>query len=261
VIEAFAPIGAMAAPIALGVFCGALIHISGVGAGVVLVPALTLLLGLPPATAVGTASAFSTAIKIPSAWSHWRSGSVSVQALSNFASTALPLAAIAAGAIATTLRLWPEMGPQLQAILRWAIAIAAVMAAASLLVPLLQSMLERSGMPVGSGLCGLLVGSTGVGGGALIVPLLMAATTLNPRQVVGTSIAAGLVLSAVAALIFGAGSAVDWSTCGLMLIGAVCALKPAEIAFARLEDRDVRALTIGLVCAAAVAMLTSAVIS
>lgn len=59
-----------------GLFCGVLILLSGVGAGVIMLPGMIMLFGLAPATAVGTASLVSVLIKVVAAYAHGRDSRV-----------------------------------------------------------------------------------------------------------------------------------------------------------------------------------------
>ena len=68
---------------------------------------------------------------------------------------------------------------------------------------------------------GLLVGQTGVGGGALMTPLLVLLFQLHPMAAVGTDLLYACVTKSVGTLVHGKHRTVDWRIVGWLATGSV----------------------------------------
>ena len=110
--------------IAFGFLSGALILMTGVGAGVIVVPGLIALFGMPPSLAIGTASAFSVLTKIMAGLSHLREGNVSKTLSLSFGRIALPATIVAALLVNVLLAALPEARATIQLSLKVAVEIA-----------------------------------------------------------------------------------------------------------------------------------------
>ncbi len=67
---------------------------------------------------------------------------------------------------------------------------------------------------------GFLSGLLGLGGGVIVVPGLIFLVGLNQYSAAATSMATIVVSAAAALLAFSGGGGVDWSTAGIVFIGA-----------------------------------------
>jgi uncharacterized protein len=244
-------------PVLLGAAVGTAIYLTGVGAGVLLIPALVLLFGLDTSTAIGTASIFSVFSKVSAVASHYRAGHVAMPLLLRFLWWALPAAVIAALALALTLRGLPAWGPILQLALQWAVFGATVIAAATMWSAAAQTRLGRLGN-AGSLSVGVLFGCTGVGGGALIVPLLASRCTVGLRPVIGTATLAGLILSLATGAILGTVGQIAWNYLGWMALGSLLLVRPSRMLFRHLDDRVLAVLVLVIIFGAALAIGTKA---
>jgi hypothetical protein len=244
----------------LGAAVGTAIHLTGVGAGVLLIPALIMLLGLDTSTAIGTASMFSVFSKVGAVVSHYRAGHVAIPLLLRFMRWALPAAVIAALALALTLRWSPAWRPALQLALQWAVFGATVIAAATMWSAAAQARLGRLG-DAGSLSVGVLFGCTGVGGGALIVPLLASRYTQGLRPVIGTATLAGLTLSLATGAILGTAGQIAWDHLGWMTLGSLLLISPSRMLFRYLNDRALAVLVVVIILGAALAMGTKAAVA
>jgi len=75
---------------------------------------------------------------------------------------------------------------------------------------------------IGIGLvAGLLGGLFGLGGGAIIVPMLILGIGMNPALAIGTSLATIIPTALMATLRHSQLGHVDWKVAGLMAIGSV----------------------------------------
>lgn len=70
-------------------------------------------------------------------------------------------------------------------------------------------------------LVGLLVGQTGVGGGALMTPILVLLFGVHPTAAVGTDLLYAAVTKSTGTLVHGMNKTVDWGITGRLAIGSV----------------------------------------
>ena len=235
-----------------GFISGMLILMTGVGAGVIVVPGLIALFGMPPSLAIGTASVFSVLTKIMAGVSHLRQGNISKALFFSFGRFAVPATLLTALLVNGLLAYLPDARSTIQLSLKLAVVGAAAAALALMFYQRLNNAMRHSGPYFLPLLSGALVGATGVGGGVLIVPALMAASTENIKRIIGTSVVLGLVLSIVTGLVYGAAGALAWRVALLMTAGALVAMPIAGRLFKRASDSQVRILS-GFLIAVAIA--------
>jgi len=68
---------------------------------------------------------------------------------------------------------------------------------------------------------GALIGVTGLGGGALIVPIFFILTSLSSKKIVGTSIAITLIASATTAIFYAKEGRVDYEIAIVITLGSI----------------------------------------
>ena len=137
----------------------------------------------------------------------------------------------------------------IQKTLKMAVVIAAACAMAMMFLEGLNAAMRRSGRHALPVFTGTLIGATGIGGGVLIVPALMAASNEPLKRIIGTSVILGLVLSLITGAVYGASGALDWRITLWMTAGALLAMPIAGRLFRRMTEQQVRrlsALVIGL---------------
>jgi uncharacterized protein len=180
--------------------CG--IALTGVGAGVVTAPVLMIWLGVPPATAVGTALVFGAAVKLPAALAYWREGHVELHAVKAMVAGGLP--GVLLGAL--LLELFAREG--LRQVVLLLVGLVVVTSAVLGLVrtlskarsPVRSSSERRSDRRRLGWVClpiGVEVGFSSAGAGALGTLALLHFTPLAAATVVGTDLVFGLALSIV----------------------------------------------------------------
>jgi uncharacterized membrane protein YfcA len=183
--------------ILLGFGIACIVGLTGMGGGPLAAPLLMLVLGVPPAEAVGTSLLFVFFTKLAAASVYWRRGQVDYPALKLLCYGGLP------GVIAGTFVLQRmTQHPKLQPIVLTAIgAIIAVMALFSLWRTFVAhttaadpSRVRR--LPWLAAPIGLEVGFSSAGAGALTSLALLSNTRLQPAMVVGTDLVFGLALAA-----------------------------------------------------------------
>ena len=70
-------------------------------------------------------------------------------------------------------------------------------------------------------LVGLLVGQTGMGGGALMTPVLVLVFGMHPATAVGTDLLYASATKSVGTLVHGLGQTVNWRIVGRLATGSV----------------------------------------
>ena len=216
----------------VGFLVGALIGLTGLGGGVVLLPLLILGLHVAPLVAVGSGAVFSALTKIGGAVVHWRRGNVDWRLAAAMALGSVP-GALAGVRLLALLR--ARYGEGVNEILTTLIG------ALLIVIPLLmlfQKRLEERGgsrlrdlLPgwihryhgaVATGLIGgILVGATSVGSGSVIMILLLLFYRRRPAVLVGTDIFHAVILTGVAGLAHLGLGTVDFRLVGWLVVGSV----------------------------------------
>jgi uncharacterized membrane protein YfcA len=234
----------------LGLVVGAFVGLSGVGAGVLMAPAL-ILLGIHPSIAIGTDLAYSSVTKLVGTV---RNASVRLIQRSWFL---LMLAGSVPGTVLGTElpRLVPQAGGErfLQH------ALATVLIAASVAIVAKEVLSVRGVIPGGQdwarsrpwavvavgAVIGFLVGMTSIGSGSLFMLFLLAFSGMSVREAVATDIANAGGLTLVAGMLHLAEGTVDLRLAGNLLIGSV----PGILLGSGLAQRvPAKALKLGIAC-------------
>ena len=214
--------------ILIGLVVGVLIGLTGMGGGSLLTPAIIVLLGRDPLTAVGTGLVIAAVTKLFGSVAHGRMGNVDGRTTLTLLAGSLP------GALAGAALLWGILYTGVVAVgslVKTAIGFTLLLAALSLWT---RPLWERSGTRAArkpevvrtstvmvAFVVGALVTLTSVGTGTLLVPFLIFFCRLPVSKVVGTDIVHGLVLTAVVATMYVIGGHVDWTLATTVLVGAV----------------------------------------
>ncbi len=206
-----------------GLGVGFLIGTSGVGSGSLLAPVL-LLLGIQPATVVGSDLAFGLLTKSAGVGLHARQGAVRLRWVWLLTRGSLP--GVVAGSVlvgrvahsAGTIRAW----------------IAGMLVLTSLAVFLLDFARRRSAtllarlqeprpwvVSLAGLLIGIAVGATSIGSGSLVDIVLMLFSPLSGADIVGTGLAHGILLSSVASVVHWHLGTIDLALVGNLLVGSV----------------------------------------
>ena len=182
--------------IALGFGIALAIGLTGVGAGVLTAPALLLLLGMPPKTAVGTALIFGGVVKLIAAPNYlWRK-QVDFKVLAWMAAGGMP------GVLLGTILLDHVLRAS-SALLYGVLGVIIVVSAALNIWRMWSAKRNeptkdrRQWLPAVTFPIGLEFGFSSAGAGALGTIAVMGLTTLASAQVVGTDVFFGLILSLV----------------------------------------------------------------
>ncbi|MDI3298058.1 MAG: sulfite exporter TauE/SafE family protein [Bacillota bacterium] len=250
-----------------GLLTGFLVGLTGVGGGALLTPVLVLL-GVPVPAAVGSDLLTNSLTKAVGLWQYGRRGDVAWSWAWAIALPGIP-GALAGSWLVGHLGRAPGADLLLHRLLGAALVLSAATNLARLLLPRrpdsgrgeavggrqeLARAPRRLLAPLGA-FIGLMVGLTSVGAGSLVAPLLLATGRLAPREVVGTDIAAAVVISAAAALAHGLAGTVHLGLAACLLAGSLPGVWLGGRLGGRLPARPLRALLSGTVLAVGLAWL------
>lgn len=219
--------------LALGLGIGFTTGMTGMGAAVLVVPSL-IALGLPAVNAVGTGAFYSMLARVHATYEHLRLRTVRKRTAFYIILGGVPTA-FSASFIITHLA--KTLGSRLDFVLKIIISIAMLMTWAIMFISFFKSRkgglkdyyvpprhfpLRRKllGIAAGAGV-GILIGSTSIGGGVLIIPILVTVFQLSPNNTVGTSTMISVVMSAVTTLAYFLGRNVNLSIAATMFIGGI----------------------------------------
>ncbi|MEN8255394.1 MAG: sulfite exporter TauE/SafE family protein [Verrucomicrobiota bacterium] len=252
-------------------FC---IGLTGVGGGVLMLPALTLLFGMDPVAAVGTASLYSFLTKVSATWHHFKLKTVEWKIAWRFLIGAVPAN--------IGIALWISSHGSDEEFNQGLKAFIAGVVCFSVLIMLVNSLIKRTGPALRFGehtlahylanhpallhglniaigaIVGSLIGATSIGGGVLIIPALIIVFGLSASRTVGTSIFISIALNLITASIYGGSKAVDIPTVVVMALGSLATVYYGSKLAVRLPDRLLKFMVFGLMFVTALLMVADA---
>jgi uncharacterized membrane protein YfcA len=260
--------------IVLGLVIGFCIGLTGIGGGVLVLPALTLLLGIPPVQAVGTTSLYAFLTKITATFHHARLKTIDWGTSLRFLAGAMPANAM--------VSLWiSRQGSDEDFQERLTMFIVGVVFFSVLMMILnmvkrsrtaLETeertlgdritghLLLRNSLSILMGaLVGGLIGATSIGGGVLIVPIMIILFNLPASRTVGSSIFISLLLTFFTSIIYGKSGEVDEATAIIMAAGSLAGVYNGSRLSSRMPERLLQGIMIGLILLVAVLMLINQV--
>lgn len=240
-----------------GFFFSLLILWSGVGAGVLVIPALITGFHLEPLVAIASGSAFAFISKAMMTIGHAKQGGIDWRAAFLFLRICLPITAATAAFMAYLSK--SEQGVVLELTLIVAILITGCIALTALLSKQIKEIASQWSMNAVSTITGILMGLTGVGGGVMVVPALATSGRLPLKVAVATSIPVGLILSLAVSLTLGFSGLVDYHVVASLLAGALIAIPIGTRLFHIFSEQLVRRVTCTLIAIALIQLVIKAV--
>lgn len=206
---------------------GTLIGLTGVGGGVLLLPLLIFVLGVPPILAVGSDALFNFFTKIPSSLVHLSKGTVRKKVV-----LALAVGSVPGSYLGVTLlgHLRTVYGTGVNKFVTIAVGIMLICIPTLLLFqrkieervanrpPTAKSFLGMSAIGL---LAGFLVGMTSVGSGSIVMMLLLLFYSFPPKVMVGTDIVHAVALTGMTSLLHYRLGNINFSLVGALLIGSI----------------------------------------
>lgn len=242
--------------IILGSIFGLCLGLTGVGGGVLLIPMLQFFCEMPPVLAVGTASMISAMVKVNASFFHLKANNVSWRQMALLFLGALPLTLLVTQCI-VFLNEHPVHSEITQSLVSFLVLLVMFGSLASVLIKYLShragTKQAESGKPnkstaVLSGMfCGTVLGSTGVGGGVLLLPIFTNLLNVDIKKAIGSSVVVALLLSSVAALGYAKGGQSDFGTALLFLIGSFAGVPLASIFMSRLSENSIYLITLAII--------------
>ncbi len=235
-----------------GLLVGIMVGMTGVGGGSLMAPILILVLGVAPATAVGTDLWFAAITKAVGGAVHYRLGEPDWLVVRRLAMGSIP-AAIATLAFLSGV----GMGPMKQGVIVQALGAILVLTAVATVswrwvqrhaADLAQERaaryraLQPALTVAGGAVLGAMVTLTSIGAGALGATMLLALYPLrmNARRLVGTDIVHAVPLTLVAGIGHLVMGHVDWGLLGALLVGSIPGIIAGSWLATRLSDRLIR---------------------
>lgn len=252
-----------------GLLVGALVGLTGVGGGSLMAPILILLIGVAPATAVGTDLWFAAITKLVGGTVHHRYGEPDWQVVRRLACGSLP-AAVATMIVLSQLHMGQVKQGFLMNLLGGALVVTALATlswgwlrrkAASVSESRAQAYRKvQPGLTVLAGaILGVLVSMTSVGAGALGATLLLALypRRMNPARLVGTDIVHAVPLTMVAGLGHLWLGNVNFALLGSLLVGSIPGIFIGSLLATRVSGAVIRPFLAVVLVASGLKMLLS----
>jgi len=201
----------------LGFVVGFLIGLTGVGGGSLMTPSL-IFLGVEPLTAVGTDLLYATVTRVFGVLFHGKRGHVRKDIALRLLAGSVP-AVLVGGYILRAL--------DKEVLNRYLTLTLGIILVVTALLSLLKGEIKPPVRPrwayvyLLGFIVGLTVQFTSVGAGVIISFTLMNVARINPREVVGTTILYGLVLSAMSFVSYASMGSVDYRLAGTLIAGTV----------------------------------------
>jgi hypothetical protein len=213
--------------VVIGFAVGALIGMTGLGGGVLLLPILIFGLRVPAILAVGSDALFNFVTKIGSSWVHLSKGTVRRKVVLALAAGSAPGSILGVSFLTYLRNLY---GAGVNDFIKSAIGLLLIIIPTLLLLqrrieervanrpPTAKSFVGMTIIGLGAG---FLVGMTSVGSGSIVMMLLLLFYSYPPRVMVGTDIVHAVVLTGVTSLLHFRLGNVDPSLVGYLLIGSI----------------------------------------
>jgi uncharacterized membrane protein YfcA len=243
-----------------GLVIGGLINITGVGGGVLIIPALVLFFSLPITVAVGTASLFSTLTKIVSSINHIISKTVNWKVTLWFLVGAVPTTILSALSVVYMLQNYPEQGALVQQILRYFVIGVMLFSVAMIYFSkqkISQDYLSIFRLIFLGAIIGVVMAYSGIGGGVLIIPALALSTSERMKSIVSCSIVIAVIISMLSGIIYAEGGQISWNILIGLLVGSAIGIPLSNPIRHRLSNEKLTQFVLLLIVISAGMMLFS----
>jgi uncharacterized membrane protein YfcA len=255
--------------IIFGFGIGLLVGMTGAGGASLMTPALILVFGINPVTAIGTDIFYAAVTKTVGGWEHLRQRTVHRGLAFWIAVGGVPATLLGVSVIELLQERYGD--ETLERIVFGMLGATLVVVAAATLIRtlLLPDVLkERHAMhlyrrhiiaAVATGaVTGFVIGLTSAGSGTLIAIILIAVFRLTPERVVGTSIFAGAVLLWAAGAAHWIGGNVDFGLAGTILVGSIPGVIVGSRMAVRAGQDALRIVLTVVLLASGIALITKA---
>jgi len=244
--------------IILGLIIGFFVGLTSIGSGVIVLPVLTVLLR-DPITAIGTTTLYAFFTKITALFYHIKLKTISWKISLFFLIGAIPSTIIAANFVS---------GKNNDLIfkknLEYSILIIILISILSIFLNIIRkkptykknkkfynfefiNLFPKKILAVISGLfCGILVGSTSIGGGIIVIPLLIILFKITTKNAVGSSIFLALVMTMLTSFIYGLKGQQDILTAIIMALGSIAGVHFGSKLTTKIPDKFLKIIVLFL---------------
>jgi uncharacterized membrane protein YfcA len=254
----------------LGLVIGFCIGLTGVGGGILVIPALTVILRIDPIIAVGTTTLYAFLTKITATLHHFKLKTIDWEISMRFLAGAVPANIITA--------IWVThhgADEAFKASLKTFIVYVVLFSVGIMILNLIGQIrpsVEKKELSLAARInghaiiqnvliilmgiiCGGLVGATAIGGGVLIVPILIVLFGMPAHRTVGSAIFIAFIMTMVTSLVYGSHGEQDKVTAITMAVGSLAGVYYGSKLSVKLPETLLRIIVVALILAAAVMML------
>lgn len=250
----------------IGLTLGFLIGMTGIGAGILIVPALIFVSHIDPAMAIGTALVFALFTKFVGALEHWKLGSIDKEICLYFTIGSVPGVLLVSFVINILKGMIPE--EDFNMYIQTTITVMLFVVCIYLIwdsfkktqrtqfrsdAPLTRTQ-KTKGTMLG-GVVGAIVGATSIGGGVFMIPILTGVFNLSAQRVVGSSILIAVILSLAGSGVYLFYGNVNVVVAILMVIGSLLGVKVGSRISNKLPEIVLRRIITGLAVFSFISML------
>ncbi len=221
-----------------GFFIGGAIGLTGIGGGVLVMPCLIYIMGVPPVPAVGTGLLFAFFAKLTGIVEHHRLKNIDTRLALFFTIGSAP-AALLTSQLVNYLSIsgkFPGMDIFLQYVMGSILVLTAFLFIAGNIISVrkenwnslheekqkrLKTLKQKAGCVTAGSFVGMLIGSTSIGGGILIIPILSGFFKLGPAVTVGTSILISIIPVVLGGAVYAFNRNIDINVLIPMFLGSL----------------------------------------
>jgi uncharacterized membrane protein YfcA len=217
-------------PLFVGMFVGIVIGLTGIGGGVLVMPSLIYILGVSPVPAIGTGLLYAFFSKIIGLIEHHRLKNVNVKTALFFTIGSAPATILSSRFVNyfSCQGKYSGLDSFLQYLMGSVLIATAILFLAQNAIA--KNRKKKRSQCEGSKqkivcilfgcLVGTLIGSTSIGGGVLVIPILMIFFGLTPAATVGTSILISIVPTILGSTVYLISRNINFPVLLPMLLGA-----------------------------------------
>ncbi len=252
----------------IGYIMGILVGLTGIGAGILAMPAMIFFAHLDSVSAIGTSLFFSVLSRIYGVRQHWKMGFIDQETNFYFSLGAVPTVLLASYEInyLKTIMNPETLDYYMRTFLSGTVFVVAIYLAWDAFKknqsdlykcgdPLMPSQ-KANGVLFG-GIIGGIVGATSIGGGVFIIPILTGVFKLSAKCVVGTSNMISVALTLIGSGVYIFYGNVNYAVAILVAAGSLPGIKLGAGLAQRLSNVALKKIIAGLALISLMSMMAS----
>ncbi len=252
----------------IGLTLGLLIGMTGIGAGILIMPALLFVSRIEPSMAIGTALLLEMFTKLFGSFAHWKLGNVDKETAFYFSLGSIPGVLAISFLINTLKKTIPE--DQFNLYIKIIVTVMLFLVCTYLIWDSFkknQRTVFRSNEPltplqktkgtVLGGVVGATVSATSIGAGVFMIPVLTGVFKLSAKRAVGSSILISVIITLVGSGVYLFYGNINIVVAVLLMIGTLPGVRIGSHISHRLPELVLRRLITGLAVFSFISMLIS----